>query len=132
MVLSGPGCKLVWGQTAKARVWPVGIVIAAPGFDDPARHWQAMEHVLVEALVAEPPVEALNESVLNRLSGRDIVPSDAAFLLPAQDGVRSQLSAVVADDHQRFLAGREDGVELARHPSAGDRCVDNQRQTLAG
>jgi hypothetical protein len=31
-------------------VRPAGIVIAAPGFDDPARHWQAMEHVLVEAL----------------------------------------------------------------------------------
>jgi len=38
--------------------------------------------VLVEALVAEAPVEALDESVLDRLTLRNVVPSDAAFFLP--------------------------------------------------
>ena len=109
-----------------------GIVIAAPCFDDPARHWQAPEDVFVEALVPEAAVEAFDKGVLDRLSGGDVVPSNAAFLLPAQDGVRSQLGAVVADDHQRLSAGRNDRVELARHPPAGDRRVDNQRQALAG
>jgi hypothetical protein len=109
-----------------------GIVIEPPSFNDPPCHRQAMEHVLVEALVTEAPVEALDESVLDRLSGRDVVPSDAAFLLPAHDGVRSELGAVVADDHQRLPAGRDDDIELARHPSAGDRRVVDQRQALAG
>ena len=111
---------------------PAGIVIEPPGFNDRPCHRQATEHVLVEALVAEAPVEALDESVLDRLTRRDVVPSDAAFLLPAQDGVRSELGAVVADDHQGLSAGRDDGVELARHPSAGDRRVDDQRQAFAG
>ena len=39
---------------------------------------------------------------------------------------------LVADDRQRLLAGREDGIELARHPAARDRRVDDQRQALAG
>ena len=59
------------------------IVIAAPCFDDPARHWQALEHVFVEALVPEAAVEAFDKGVLDRLSGGDVVPSNDAFLLPA-------------------------------------------------
>jgi len=31
-----------------------------------------------------------------------------------------------------FLRGRNDSIELACHPSAGNRRVDDQRQTLAG
>ena len=57
-------------------------VIEPPGFNDPPCHRQAMVHVLVEALVTEAPVEALDESVPDRLSGRDVVPSDAPLLLP--------------------------------------------------
>jgi hypothetical protein len=41
------------------------------------------QRALRRSLVAKAPVEALDESVLDRLSGRDVVPSDAAFLLPA-------------------------------------------------
>lgn len=52
----------------------MGIIIDPPGLDDPARHRQATEHVLVEALVAEAAVEAFNEGVLHRLAGRDVVP----------------------------------------------------------
>ena len=35
----------------------VGIIIDPPGLDDPACHWQANEHVFVEALVAEAAIE---------------------------------------------------------------------------
>ena len=113
----------MWGRQA--------FVIEPPRFDDPPRHRQARDHVLVEALVAEPAVEAFDKGVLDRLPGRDVVPSNAAFLLPPQDGVGRELGAVVADDHQRLPAGRNDGIELACHPSAGNRRVDDQRQALA-
>jgi hypothetical protein len=53
-------------------VRPAGIVVEPPGFNDPPCHRQATEQVLVEALVAEAPVEALDKSVLDRLSGREI------------------------------------------------------------
>jgi hypothetical protein len=109
-----------------------GVVIAAPRFDDPARHRHAAADLFVEALVPAAAVEARDKGILDRLSGRDVVPSGVAFLLSVQDGMRSELGGVVADDHQRLPAGRDDGIELVRHPSAGDRRVDDQCQALAG
>ena len=103
MVLLGPGCKLIRGQTAEAGVRPAGIVIEPPGFNDPPCHRQAPEHVFVEAFIAKAAIEALDKSVLNRLARGDVVPADNAFLLPAQNGMRGQLGAVVADYYQRFL-----------------------------
>src|SRR6516162_8794218 len=108
------------------------IVITPPCFNDPPCHRQASEHVLVEAFIAKAAIEALDKSVLNRLARGDVVPADNAFLLPAQNGMRGQLGAVVADYYQRFLAGCDDGIELACHPAAGDRRVDDQRQALTG
>ena len=81
MVLLGPGCKLGRSQTVEAGVRPAGIVIEPPGFNDPPCHRQTTEHVLVEALVAEAPVEALDESVLDRLARRDVVLSRDARCL---------------------------------------------------
>ncbi len=52
---------------------PDGIVVVAPGLDDPSCCRQAHEPVLVEALVAEPPIEALYVRILHRLSGVDEV-----------------------------------------------------------
>lgn len=68
MVLSGPGCELVRGEAAAARAGPVAVVVVPPGIDDPSRHEQAPEHVLIEAFVAEAAVEALDEGVLDRLA----------------------------------------------------------------
>jgi hypothetical protein len=85
-----------------------------------------MENVLVEAFVTKAPVKALDEDVLDRLSRCDVVPSDVAFSCQRMMA-RSEPGAVVADDHQRPPAGRNNGIKLVRHPSAGDRRVDDQR-----
>src|SRR5215813_905346 len=110
----------------------MGIIIDPPGLDDPARHRQATERVLVKAFVAEAAVEAFDEGVLHRLAGRDVMPTDAAVLLPAQHDVGGELAAVVADNQQRLLALGDDRIELTCDPAAGDRSVDNERQALAG
>ena len=47
----------------------VAVVVRAPFLDHGSRFVQALEPVLVQALVAEAPVEALDESVLGRLAG---------------------------------------------------------------
>jgi hypothetical protein len=62
---------------------PVGIVVDPPCFDDATRHRQPPEHMFVQAFVAEAAVEAFDEGVLLWLAWRDVVPLDAAFLLPA-------------------------------------------------
>ena len=56
MVRSGPGCKLVRGEAAQARVRPVLVVVDPPFFDDAACRRHAAEQVLIEALIAEAAV----------------------------------------------------------------------------
>ena len=65
----------------------VGVVVDPPCFDDLTRLVEVVEQVLVEALVAQPAVEALHEAILHRFARCDVVPFDAAFLLPRQDRV---------------------------------------------
>ena len=72
----------------------VGVVVDPPCFDDPAGLVEVAEQVLVEAFVAQSAVEALDEAILHRFARRDVVPFDAALLLPSQDGVRRELGAV--------------------------------------
>ena len=55
---------------------------------DPPRFGQAGEEMFVEALVAQAAVEALDKAVLHGLARCDVVPANAAFLLPAQDSVQ--------------------------------------------
>ncbi len=55
-------------------MWPVQIVVDAPFLDDLAGMAEAAEEVLVEALVPQPSIEALDQSVLHRLARRDEFP----------------------------------------------------------
>lgn len=54
--------------------------------------------MLVEALFAEPSVEALDERVLRRLSWLDEVELDATLVRPAIEGFADELRPVVGDD----------------------------------
>src|SRR3954453_11729809 len=85
MGLGGPGCKLVRGETAKARMRPVMVVIDPPSLDDLSGGAQAAEQVLVEAFGAEATVEALHEAILHRFTWSDGVPFHGVSLLPLQD-----------------------------------------------
>ena len=43
--------------------------------------------MLVEALVAQATIKALDEAVLHWLAGSDVMPFDEAVLLPFENGV---------------------------------------------
>jgi hypothetical protein len=43
--------------------------------------------VLVEALVAQPAIEAPDKAILHRFARCDVVPFDVTLLLPGEDGV---------------------------------------------
>ena len=81
---------------------------------------------------AQPSVEAFNEGVLCRLTRRDIVPIDFAFVGEGQDRIRGELGAVIADDHHGFSALFDDRRQFPRHPGTGQQCVGNERQAFAG
>ena len=81
------------------------------------------EQRLVQEFVAQPAVERLDEGVLDGLSRRDVVPLDPGLVGPAQDGVAGELRSVVADDHPRLAACRDQPIEFGRHPQIRERCV---------
>lgn len=68
-------------------MWPVQVVVYSPCLDELAGMEVASEQVLVETLVPEPSVEAFDKAVLHGLSRRDVMPFDAAVLLPSEHGV---------------------------------------------
>jgi hypothetical protein len=70
------------------------IVVMAPGLDDPAGCAQADEHVFVKAFISQMAVEALDEGILYRLAGLDVVPGDSVDG-PAQHGTAGQLGSIV-------------------------------------
>ena len=53
----------------------------------------AAEQVFVEALVTQSTVERFHEAILHGFARGDVVPFDAAILLPGKDGVRCQFQS---------------------------------------
>jgi hypothetical protein len=64
-----------------------GIVVRPPCLDDPSCCSQRWEQVLVQALVAQATIKALNEAVLLRLPRRDVMLLDPYVLAPRKHGV---------------------------------------------
>lgn len=62
--------------------------------------------MLVQALIAQAPIQASNEADLLRLARRDLAPLDRTLLLPAPDRVRGQLGTI---------AHQEDGSMVLEH-----------------
>jgi hypothetical protein len=114
-------------------VWPNLVVIALPGCQHGSGLPQRGEQRLIQALVAQPPDEALRERVLLRLARCDVVPANLALLAPCQDRDAGQLGAVVADTQQRARTTVcDDRGQLASNPCAGQRRIGNQAEALAG
>jgi len=63
-------------------VWPLLVVITPPGLQYGTGVRQRFEQRLVQQFVAQLSVEALDEAVLLRLPGRDVVPADASRIRP--------------------------------------------------
>src|SRR4051812_43249941 len=91
----------------------VQIIVVPPVVDDLAGMAVAGEQVLVEAFVSEPPIEAFHEAVLHGFPRRDVMPFDAAILLPSEDGIAGQLGTVVADHQERIAAMLSDGIQFS-------------------
>ncbi len=75
---------------------PVSIVVYPPSFNELPSVSEGEEPVLVQALVSEPAVEALDEGVLDRLAGLDEAQSDAPFIGPLVKRPAGQLNPFVA------------------------------------
>jgi len=72
MPLDRACCKLRRCEPVQARVRSERVVVDPPFFDDPSGLRQAGEEVLVQTLVAQGAIEALDEAVLGRLARCDV------------------------------------------------------------
>ncbi|OQW52064.1 MAG: hypothetical protein A4S15_09590 [Candidatus Raskinella chloraquaticus] len=93
------------------------IIVRPPDRQGNAGLHQRGEQRLVQELIAQPAIEALDEPVLHRLSGRDVMPFDPGLIRPTEDGVGRKLDPVVADNHLRFAAFDHQPVGFTRHPN---------------
>src|SRR3989442_5324500 len=88
--------------------------------------------MLVQALVSEPAVEALDEGVLNGLARLDEVQPHAPLVGPLVQHQAGELRSIVQHDLLRRLAALGDQlVEHLRHPRPWKRRVYLDRQRLA-
>ena len=84
---------------------------------------QGCEQRLIQALVAQATIKALDVAVLLRLSGGDVVPLELPVLRPAQDRQAGQLNAhwflSLAGARAKIEAWRRDYNESRPHMSLG-------------
>jgi hypothetical protein len=77
--------------------------------------------MLIQALVPDPPVQALGIAVLTRLARRNVMPFDTAFLCPCQNGATRELRSVVAHNAQGFAVPVDKRIKLPNDARAADR-----------
>ncbi len=93
-----------WWDSPDAAVGPGFVVVTSPACDFDSRICEAREPVLVETLISEAGVEALNVGVLWRAARLNQYMFDLIALRPSQKGTRGELGAVVGSDGLRIAA----------------------------
>lgn len=80
---------------------PDRVVVLAPRLHDGLSLGDAVEPVLVQALVPERPVETFDVGVLHRLAGLDEMQAHAALIGPGVQGLPGELRPIVHHDRLR-------------------------------
>lgn len=96
------------------------VVLLSPTGDFGSCVEQVREPVGPQALLAQPPVEALDMSVLGRLAGLDRAQFDLPLQSPGEEVPAGQFGAVVTADSLRSAAARDDLVQHGMPSSSGD------------
>ncbi len=84
------------------------------------------EERLIQNLVPQPAVEALDEGVQRRLARRVVVPLDDLLLRRRQDRHAGELGPVLTDNHVRPAAPSYDGVHLRATRNIRQRSIGHQ------
>ena len=76
------------------------VVIDPPVFDDLARLADAREPVLVQALIPEPAIEALDIGILGRLAWVDEIQLNAVVIGPGIKGATAQFGPITPSERR--------------------------------
>jgi len=92
---------------------------------------QAEEHLDVQALVAQSPIEALNVAVLDRPSLPDEIQVHSVCVCPLVHGLTGELGPVINGDRLRRPAAGKDLIQRCCDLISTQCCVRVKRQALA-
>ena len=95
---------------------PLRVVFDPPGFDDPPDLRHRDEPVLVQALVPEPAIEALDVGVLVRLAWPDERQLHAGFVSPAVEHLAVELRTMIHRDGSEQPADVSQPLQHRFHP----------------
>src|SRR5574343_72899 len=130
LVTSGVACLstqllgiLGWRYAANAAVRSNLVVVAAPGGDLGPGLAQVLEPVLVETLVPELAVEALDVAVLHGPAGLDEDVAYVVLLRPGDEGTTGELWAVVCSDHRRVAPKASSLIQQPGHVQPADAVI---------
>src|SRR5690606_22519284 len=123
----GLGCRWL---VSKRRVWPLGVVVPPPGFDDDLGLGEAVEDLTVEQFVAELRVEALAVAVLPRASRFDECCLCADGYDPLPYSLGDELRAVVGTDMAGHTTQDEQVGQDVDDVGGVELAIDADRQRL--
>jgi hypothetical protein len=86
--------------------------------------------VTIQALVAQLPVEALDEGILHRFARSNEIEAYVMRVRPGVHGPAHKLAAVVDGDCLRRPTPLQDLAERARDLDAGKRSIGDERERL--
>ena len=110
----------------------VVIVVRAPVFDEESGFGEGGKPMLVEAVIAEGAIEALDEGVLHRFARLHMMQSNAGALSPEVEGFAGELRAIVHGDDLRKTTRESQALENGNDGGPANGGVDMDGQTLAG
>ena len=113
-------------------MWPDGVVVTAPGFDDDSGLSAGAKPLHREALVAQLAVEALIRAVLPRLAGFDVRRVDLGVGDPLQDGARYELRPIVRSNDLRCAMPADQTAQHFDDPHGANGAGHIDGQALPG
>jgi len=113
-------------------VRPILVVVAAPLGDQHSGVCEVVEVMVVQALVAELAVEALDVGVLRRLAGCDQLQIDPPTIGPSVHRSACELRSLVGADRPGRSPELGDLIEHVRNVAARDPVIDRDIQALSG
>jgi len=123
MLVSPDSCKLRRRAVPQCAMRSSLVVIHPPGRNDCARFSQRPEPVLVQALVPELAVEALDIRVLRRFTSLDEPQLDASLIRPLVQCPAGKLRSLVGPDDFRQGPKLRRLIEHPRDVLAGDPVI---------
>jgi len=126
------GSELCGRDATAAAVRPDLVVIPAPSIDHVAGLGKRREPVLIEALIAELAVEALDVAVLHGAARLDQQVRDAVLLRPGDEGPAGELWPIVGTQGARIAAEPGGPLQHPHDTGAADAVVNGNVDALVG